>query len=319
MRSLLATTLIALLLSACAFAQDLDPATKWATTAFNEFQVSQNVIYRRASAVNLRLDVITAGATTIKRPTLIYFHGGGLVEGSKEGTILYGLPYLARGMNAVNVEYRMAPDALAPAAVEDARCALHWVYDHAENYGFDTSKIVVAGHSAGGYLALMTGMLNPGDDLDNDCSRVSAEWRQGFVRDVKVAAVINFFGMTDLSDLLQGPNTRDFAIRWFGDLPNRVELARRLSPLAYVRQGMPPIISIDGDKDPIVPYEQAVRLHAALTRNGLPNQLVTIQGGGHGSTTPFAWNPDQNLQAQEAIFKFLEKYGIVPPTGRPGN
>jgi len=318
-RRLFAATCLALVATMCANGQGLDPVTAWATAAFNEFHISQNIVYRRASGVDLKLDVITAGPASMARPTLIYFHGGGLVEGRKEGTLLYGLPYLARGMNAVNVEYRMAPDALAPAAVEDCRCALHWVYDNAEKYGFDTSKIIVEGHSAGGYLALMSGMLNPDDHLDNDCSRVSAEWRQGFVRDVKVAAVINFFGMTDLVDLLQGPNTRNFAIRWFGDLPNRMELARQLSPVNFVRNGLPPIISIAGDKDPIVPYQQAVRLHAGLTRADVPNQLVTIQGGGHGSTTPFAWNHEQNLQAQEAIFKFLEKYAIVSPVRRSGN
>jgi acetyl esterase/lipase len=299
--------------------QQLDPVTAWATTAFNEFQVSQDVVYRRASAVDLKLDIITSGPTSVKRPTLIYFHGGGLVEGRKEGTLLYGLPYLARGMNAVNVEYRMAPDALAPAAVEDARCALHWVYDNADRFGFDTSKIVVSGHSAGGYLALMTGMLEVSDNLDNDCSRVSAEWRQSFVREVKVAAVVNFFGPTDYVDLLQAPNTRNFAIRWFGDLPNRMDLARKLSPVNLVRKDLPPIISIDGDLDPIVPYQQAVRLHVALTRAGAPNELITIKGGGHGSTSPFAWNREQDLEAQEAVFRFLEKHRVIPPANRSGN
>jgi acetyl esterase/lipase len=299
--------------------QELDPATRWATIAFNEFHLTQNIVYQRANNVSLKLDVITAGSPATARPTLIYFHGGGLVEGTKEGALLYALPYLARGMDAVNVEYRMAPDSLAPAAVEDSRCALHWVFDNADKFGFDTAKIVVAGHSAGGYLALMTGMLDPSYNFDNECTRLPADWRGGTIRDVKVAAIVNFFGITDFADLLQGPNTRNFAVRWFGDLPNRLELARQVSPLTYVRKGLPPIISLDGDKDPIVPYQHAVRLHEVLTRQGVPNQLVTIQGGGHGSTTPFAWNREQNLQAQESIFKFLEKYGIIPPAAAAGN
>ena len=315
----LATASIAFLLAMAAYGQELDPVTRWATIAFNEFHVSPNIVYQRANNVSLKLDVITAGASTTTRPTLIYFHGGGLVEGAKEGALLYALPYLARGMNAVNVEYRMAPDSLAPAAVEDSRCALHWVYDNAGKYGFDTSRIVVAGHSAGGYLALMTGMLDPGNNYDNGCTRVSDDWRKGTIQDVKVAAIVNFFGITDYVDLLQGPNTRNFAVRWFGDLPNRMELARQLSPLAYVRKGLPPIISLDGDRDPIVPYQHAVRLHEALTRQGVPNQLVTVPGGGHGSTTPFAWTREQNLQVQAAIFEFLEKHGILPPVAVPGN
>jgi len=68
-----------------------------------------------------------------------------------------------------------------------------------------------------------------------------------------------------------------------------------------------------------VPYQHAVRLHEALTRQGIPNQLVTIQGGGHGSTTPLAWNRKQNLYAQEEIFKFLEKQGIITAVSGAGN
>jgi len=295
----------------CAYGQEMDSLAQWTTTVANEYHLSQNIVYQRASGVSLKLDVITAGPGSTKRATLIYFHGGGLLEGDKESTLFYALPFLARGMNAVNVEYRMAPVALAPAAVEDARCALHWVYDYAEKYGFDTNKIVLEGHSAGGYLALMTGMLDPKHGYDNECTRISDEWRESFIRDVKVAAIINYFGPTDYVDLLREPHARNFAVRWFGALPNRMELTKEMSPLTYVRKGLPPIISIDGDKDPIVPFEQQIRLHQALDSQGVPNQLVIIKGGGHGSTTPFAWTHDQFLEAQEAVFKFLEKYGVL--------
>ena len=309
MRKWIVVAVLMLGSAGAARAQELDALSKWAAIAFNELHLSQNIVYQRANNSSLKLDVISAGPSQA-RPTLIYFHGGGWLEGSKDGVLLYALPYLARGMNAVNVEYRMAPESLAPAAVEDCRCALHWVYDHAKQYGFDTSKLVVEGHSAGGHLALITGMLDAGAGFDNECTRPSEEWRQGFIRDVRVAAIVNFFGPTDLVDLLQGPNLRNFAVRWFGGLPNRMEIAKQVSPVTYVRKGLPPIISIVGDKDPIVPYQQAVRLHQGLDREGVPNQLVTIRGGGHGSTTPFAWTREQNVEAQEATTRFLEKYGI---------
>ena len=115
--------------------QDLDPLTKWATITFNESHVSFNVSYGKANNVDLRLDVITTGPAAEHRPTLIYFHGGGWLEGTKESTLLYGLPYMTRGMNFVNVDTRMAPEFWHRAAVEDCRCALHWVYDHANDYG----------------------------------------------------------------------------------------------------------------------------------------------------------------------------------------
>lgn len=302
-----------LLIAQALYGQQLDDVTKWATIAQNEDHFFFDVVYGEANNVRLRLDVITTGSPSTPRPTLIYFHGGGWLEGTKESTLLYMLPYLALGMNTVNVEYRMAPESLAPAAVEDSRCALHWVYDHAAQYGFDTSKILVAGHSAGGHLALMTGLLKPSDGFDNSCRRLSDEWRESTIRDVKVAAIVNFFGPTDLVKLVEGPTVRNFAVRWFGSLPNRDELAKRVSPVTYAKPGAPPVLTIMGDKDPILPYAQGVSLHEALDKAGVPNQLVTIQGGGHGSTTPYAWNREQFLQAQEAVVTFLKKYQIVGP------
>ncbi|MFZ0908861.1 MAG: alpha/beta hydrolase [Candidatus Acidiferrales bacterium] len=292
--------------------QELDPTTKWATIAENEFHVSFNIIYGKANNVDLRLDVITVGPTSVPRPTLLYFHGGGWLEGTKESTLLYGLPYMAHGMNFINVEYRMAPESLAPAAVEDCRCALHWAYDHAKDYGIDTSKIVVSGHSAGGHLALMTGLLKPTDGFDNSCRRLSDEWRLGTIQDVKVAAIVNFFGPTDLPTLLAPPAPKNFAVRWFGSMPDRMEMAKRVSPITYARPGAPPVLTIMGDKDPILPYAQATSLRDALDHAGVPNELYTVVGAGHGSTTPYAWNRQQGLEAQAAVFSFLEKYGILP-------
>ncbi len=308
----IALSLVGAILTCGAYGQQLDPVTTWATIAQNEFQVFTNIVYQQANDVTLHLDVITAGPPSVSRPTVIYFHGGGWVLGRKDGTLVHMLPYLARGMNTVSVDYRLAPQSLAPAAIEDARCALHWVYDHASEYGFDRSKLVVLGDSAGGHLALMTGMLAPGDGFDNGCDRLITDWGAGPIQDVKVAAVINFFGPTDLPQLLEGPTARNFAVRWFGDEPDRMEIAKRSSPLMHVHPGLPPILTIMGDKDPSVPYSQGVSLHQALDRAGVPNQMVTIAGGGHGSTPPFAWTREQNLSAQGAVFSFLEKYGVLP-------
>jgi acetyl esterase/lipase len=255
------------------------------------------------------VEVVTAGSPQTARPTLIFFHGGGWVEGGgTKAALLTSLPYIAMGMDMVYVDYRIAPQSLAPAAVQDSRCALHWVYEHAKDYGFDTTKIVVTGQSAGGHLALMTGMLDPSAGLDNECTRPENDWRSGAIQDVKVAAIVDFFGPTDVADLIQGPNIRGYAVRWLGSQPDRMEVAKQVSPLTYVHKGLPPILEIHGDKDAIVPYEHAVKLHEALDREGVPNQLITVPGGGHGE-----WTHQQNLEVQNAVIAFLRKYGIVSP------
>jgi acetyl esterase/lipase len=274
----------------------------WATVLATEDRIYPNIVYNKAGGYEVKLDVITAGPDFAPRPTVIFFHGGGWVGGSKDSSTLGALPYLVHGMNVVNVEYRLASVALAPAAVEDSRCALRWVYQFSKQYGFDTSRLVVAGGSAGGHLALMTGMLDPNAGFDN----IGCGWWPPRHQELKVAAIVNFYGITDVVDVLDGPNRQDWAVAWLGSLPNRVELAKRLSPLTYVRSSLPPILTIHGDLDVDVPYQQGVRLHEALDRAGVPNVFVTITGGKHGF-----WTREQNLKARQAVFDFLQEYGIL--------
>jgi dipeptidyl aminopeptidase/acylaminoacyl peptidase len=94
---------------------------------------------------------------------------------------------------------------------------------------------------------------------------------------------------------------------WLGSLRDRFELAKQLSPLTYVRPGLPPIFTAHGDADNVVPYQHAVRLHKALDAAGVANQLYSVKGGKHGD-----WNADQVLEVQEAIFSFLKQHGVLP-------
>jgi acetyl esterase/lipase len=298
-------------------AQHGDPTTEWATGVGFGSQLHSNIVYQRVNSVELKLDVITTGSRSSPRPVVIFFHGGGWVQGSKDNQLLKLMPYLARGMDGVNVEYRLASQAEAPAAVEDCRCALHWVVQHAKEYGFDPNKIVVTGESAGGHLALMTGMLAPADGFDNFCDLPPEQWAgHGGPSEIKVAAIVNFFGVTDVADFLQPSNPSNFVIRWLGS-PSRIDLAKRLSPITYVRKDSPPIITIHGDKDTIVPYEQAVRLHDALNRAGAQNQLITVRGGGHGPYVAFPWTTGQNWNAYQNVFEFLEKAGVFQKNEAP--
>ena len=91
-----------------------------------------------------------------------------------------------------------------------------------------------------------------------------------------VSAIVNWYGITDVEDLLDGPNMKTYAVTWLSSMENRREIARRVSPIHYVRAGLPPSITIHGDADPTVPYTHAVRLHEALQKAGVANQLVTI-------------------------------------------
>ena len=294
-------------------AQSMAAATKFVHVATG-YRLVPNITYLRAGGWDLRLDVYQLRAATAPSPTLIYIHGGGWTNGSKERSALSFLPYLEMGWAVVNVEYRMADVAHAPAAVEDCRCALRWVYRNAEQYNFDLDKLVVTGGSAGGHLSLTTGILPESAGLDRQCpGNRRRTWSTGTTstEELKVAAIINWYGITDVVDLIHrtpGPSG-SYTEAWLGSTNDREEIAKRVSPLTYVRQGLPPILTIHGDADPIVPYDHAVRLHEALDEAGVPNELVTVPGGGHGGFTDAEY-----VRIYTAIRDFLSTHSVLTAT-----
>jgi len=265
---------LAVLLPQIALAQ-LSPQATWATHAANEYQIFPNITYSVNNNYESKLDIYKRRDATLPQPTLIWIHGGGWTGGSKEAAVMSLMPWFEMGWNVVNVEYRLARISLAPAAVEDCLCALRFVAAQAKTYAIDTSRLVVSGDSAGGHLALTTGMIPESAGLDRQCPGVPLP---------KVAAIIDWYGITDVADLLDGPNRKAYAVQWLGSVPNREEIARRVSPLTYVASGLPPVLSIQGDADPTVPYSQNVRLHQALDNAGVRNMFTgrTRESNRHG-------------------------------------
>jgi acetyl esterase/lipase len=290
-----------------AFAQ-LSPVAEWATHAANEYQVQANITYLTASGYESKLDVYRRRDVQTPQPTLVFYHGGGWIAGTKESSVMSLMPWLEMGWNVVNVEYRMARVALAPGAVEDAQCALRYVVGRAKDFNIDTNKIVVSGESAGGHLALAAGMIPTSAGFTNICAGGGFAGSENTVP--KVAAIINWYGITDLNDMLAGQNTRSYAVQWLGSVPNRDAVAKSVSPLTYVRADLPPILSIQGDADPIVPYSQNVRLRDALVKAGVKTELLPIPGGGHGN-----FKPEERTKAYQKIREFLAANGLMRPAG----
>jgi len=225
-----------------------------------------------------------------KRPGLVCIHGGGWTGGTKEQFAPWCLAYVERGFVAVNVEYRLAKAAPAPAAVSDVLKAAQWFRQNAKRYNVDPKRIVVTGASAGGHLALMVGMTPKSAKLG---------------RPARVAAVVNFYGITDVADQLGGPHMQKYAVTWVPEQPRRLELARRVSPMTYVRRNVPPVLTIHGDADPTVPYTHGVSLTKALRDAGADAQLISVPQGKHGF-------PKEKMdQLYPQIFEFLKARKIL--------
>ncbi|HEX3905472.1 MAG TPA: alpha/beta hydrolase [Polyangia bacterium] len=271
----------------------LDTAVLIAT----HYRVEPNQLYLSVGGWNGRLDLYLPRRPRDPMPVALLFHGGGWQSGSKDEIALDVLPYLAMGFVVANVDYRLARVATAPAAVEDSRCALRWVIRHAKQYGLDTDRVILVGSSAGAHLALMAALAPASAGFDGLCPGDEP---------LKVAAVINFFGVVDVGELLGPANPRDFAVGWIGNPPDRAALARRVSPITYVHKGAPPIFTAHGDADPVVPFAQAHRLHEALDRAGVPNRLFPLRNGGHGE-----FDGADVLRVNRAVRDFLLKHGVI--------
>jgi acetyl esterase/lipase len=231
-------------------------------------------------------------------PGVIMFHGGGWIQGDKATMSSFYTRFLSHGFVVCTVEYRVADDsadgAIAPAAVEDALLAAKWFWSYLDYYRVDRSKYVVTGASAGGHLALMVGMATPEAMLGPTSP---AEYR--------IAAIVNGYGPTDVADLLQRGTS--FAVQWLpSGTPDRDALAVRTSPVTYVRQELPPLITVHGSKDNTVPVPQAEKLQQLLMAAGAEAELHLVDGAGHGFSTPDTAWPD----AEQAIFGFLTAHGI---------
>lgn len=223
-------------------------------------------------------------------PAVIVIHGGGWIAGNKAGMMgNFVARYLEKNFVVANVEYRLAAVAKAPAAVEDALKAADFFLSNASKYGADAKRVAVTGGSAGGHLALMVGMTPKSAKLG---------------KPVKVQAVVNFYGITDVDDQLHGPNEQEYATTWVPEGPDRTALARRVSPMTYVRKDVPPILTIHGDADKTVPYEHGVKLTRALTTAGAKAEMIPVPKGAHGF-------PPATLDTlYPQIFEFLAKNGV---------
>ncbi len=245
--------------------------------------------YQTESA-SQRLDVYVPRNSVDHPPLVVLVHGGGWMDLSKDNVLLWAATFLRAGWAVANVEYRRGREAPAPAAARDVRCAIKWVARHAGEYGADQSRLVVAGESAGAHLVLLAAFADSSADLDAHCPGPMPP----------IAGVINRMGIVDVNDLLAGANWRGWATGWIGNSPGAEERARQLSPITWIRPGLPPVLTVHGDRDGTVPFAQAQRLQDALERNGVPHEFVVLRGADHG---PLAPEPAGVTEA--AIARFL--------------
>lgn len=287
-----------LLLFANAFVHAQEDTTTYKPVEYPDgYEAKLNVVYTKVKDWEGKMDLYLAPKSKGNAPIIINIHGGGWNKGVKGSQSGFNT-FFKMGYSVANMEYRLTGQATAPAAVEDARCALIYLVKNAKELHIDVNKIVIMGGSAGGHLALMAGMLGNDHRFDGNCPGVE---------NIKVAAIIDKYGITDVWDWGYGKNvTSKSAKSWLGAKANDKDFAATVSPITYVNKNTPPTFIVHGDADPTVPYQHSVDLHAKLKAAGVTTEFMTVEGGLHGK-----FSKEQNSDVNKAIAAFLKKLGLT--------
>jgi acetyl esterase/lipase len=262
-----------------------------------DVRVVKDLVFAKADGVELLLDLHMPEGVE-KPPLVMSIHGGAWKTGDRK---IFKLAWLVKhGYAVANIEYRMSQEAVFPAQIHDCKGALRWLRAHQKDYGYDASKVVVAGFSAGGYLATLMGSSGGIANLEGTTA--------GHLdQSSTVQGVIDYFGPVDFIQRSKSqPQITDqpkgIVYQLLGrPVTGNEDFARLASPVTHVGPGDPPILIIHGSVDRQVLPAQSQRLLEVWKAEGLEAQLHIEPGKSHG------WSPPMQ-QEQQLIIEFLAKH-----------
>ena len=242
---------------------------------------------------NLSLHIFAPENKETNRSCVVFFFGGGWLGGSPSQFFPQAAYFQEKGMVAISAQYRTQKShKVKPAScVEDAKSAIRWVRANAKELGIDPNKIVAAGGSAGGHVACCTGVVE-GFDLKTEDQSISS----------KPNAMVLFNPVLDTTSKGYGAS--------------RMKIYKTaLSPCHIVKKGIVPTLVLHGDKDRVVPFENATRFTKLMKEAGNVCELEAYAGEGHGFFNIQTKGPnprDKNYKLTVArMEKFLKEQGYL--------
>jgi acetyl esterase/lipase len=255
LRAVLASS-VAFVAAACA------PLTMFATLAPRDPALRPAAGLAYGEGPRRRLDVYAPRKKAKPAPVAVFFYGGSWDSGRRQDYGWVGQALAAKGFVTLVPDYRVAPEVAYPDFLQDGAQAVRWAVDHAAAYGGDPSRIVLVGHSAGAYNAIMLA-LDP------------AYLRAAGVDPSRVKAVAGLSGPYDFLPL-DGPITK----RTFGAAAD----LQATQPLSYVSKASPPAFLATGDADTFVLPRNTRKLSAVLRDAGVSVEERHYAGVDHAGT-----------------------------------
>lgn len=230
-------------------------------------------------------DLIVPDGDPATIPLLVWIHGGGWCGGEKR---IYNEfeRFSYRGFAVLSIDYRFSQDAPFPAQLIDCKSAIRWARAHATKYGYNATRIIVGGSSAGGHLAALLGVTNDTRKYDQGDN---LEYRSD------VQGVVDFFGPADLSSGLMPNLEKELNALLLQD----PILIQQASPVSLISGDEPPFLILHGTSDPTVPVEQSRVLFKLLRDAGVDVSYCEVPGGEHGFDT---------IETYQSLTGFLLKH-----------
>jgi acetyl esterase/lipase len=247
----------------------------------DEATTAMDIEYARVRDIPLLLDLYKPPAPQAG-PLIVYIHGGAWRSGSRKEMPLKNL--VSFGCSVASVDYRLSTAARFPAQIHDIKAAIRFLRAREKELGIDSSRIIVAGSSAGGHIAALVGVTNGHPELEGNEGEFTKE-------SSAVQGIISFFGAANLTTILAQSTPHGLSVRvpaldlLLGAQPDtKAELARLASPVFHVDKNDPPLFLIHGDQDTQMPVNQALELQGAYEAAGCKVRLEIIHGAGHGGS-----------------------------------
>lgn len=236
----------------------------------------QDIEYAKHDGVELKLDLYVPKEIKGSVPVIVFVHGGGWKNGSKSSG-KRGAWIVPHGFAIASISYRLTDVGQWPDQINDCYAAVRWVRKHASEYGLDGERIGCWGTSAGAHLAALVGTRPyPGKETTSSRVQATADW---FGPSELLTMPPNNVGNGRTEEDVASSNGAKLLGATVKDVP---KLAKDASALDNVSEDDSPFLIMHGTADPGVPISQSEKLHAALTKAGVPSTFVALEGAKHG-------------------------------------